>query len=216
MYCKSKNFIKYIPTYKMSQDHIELLFGCIRYQGCYNNNPTSIQFKAAFKKIIPHSEIKDTGMGNVVSLDSTVILHILTNVPSQCILNRSHQFQKETAEEMDANWQDICNILDDHNYHLDCLSFSEYSRRVVEYIAGFIVRYLQRTISCETCIIALNCQTDDKIQYQLINRKNRGHLIFPSRSVIRLCTDSEKVIRVALKQSGGKFLKKTIRRNISS
>lgn len=30
---------KYILTYKFSQDHLELLFACIRSRGGYNNNP---------------------------------------------------------------------------------------------------------------------------------------------------------------------------------
>ena len=30
---------KYFLTYKFSQDHLELLFSCIRAKGCWNNNP---------------------------------------------------------------------------------------------------------------------------------------------------------------------------------
>jgi len=37
--CQDKTVLSCIPTYKFSQDYIELLFGCIRYhEGC-NNNP---------------------------------------------------------------------------------------------------------------------------------------------------------------------------------
>ncbi|KAF0719484.1 THAP domain-containing protein 9, partial [Aphis craccivora] len=36
---RSQSPLKYILTYKMSQDHLELFFGCIRSRGGSNNNP---------------------------------------------------------------------------------------------------------------------------------------------------------------------------------
>ena len=39
--------MKYILTYKFSQDHLELFFGAIRSSGGFNNNPTAQQFTAA-------------------------------------------------------------------------------------------------------------------------------------------------------------------------
>lgn len=52
------------PFYKVSQDHLELLFGNIRSHGGTNNNPTARQFKAAYKKLLVHVELKDYGNGN--------------------------------------------------------------------------------------------------------------------------------------------------------
>lgn len=40
----------------MSQDHIELLFGCTRAHNDCNNNPTARQFVAIYKKILVHHE----------------------------------------------------------------------------------------------------------------------------------------------------------------
>ena len=45
-----KGDLKFIPTYKLNQDHIELFFGTSPSQGGYNNNPTCRQFIAAYKK----------------------------------------------------------------------------------------------------------------------------------------------------------------------
>jgi len=33
--------MKYLLTYKFSQDHIELFFGAVRSTGGFNNNPTA-------------------------------------------------------------------------------------------------------------------------------------------------------------------------------
>jgi len=42
---RSQSPFKFVLTYKMSQDHLELFFGYIRVRGGSNNNPNCIQFK---------------------------------------------------------------------------------------------------------------------------------------------------------------------------
>ena len=47
--------LKYILMYKFSQDHLELFFGAVRSCGGFNNNPTSQQFTAAYKRLLLRS-----------------------------------------------------------------------------------------------------------------------------------------------------------------
>uniref|UniRef100_A0A8C6V1W2 THAP-type domain-containing protein n=1 Tax=Neogobius melanostomus TaxID=47308 RepID=A0A8C6V1W2_9GOBI len=42
---------RYLLTYKLSQDHLELFFSSVRARGGFNNNPTTRQFTAAYKRI---------------------------------------------------------------------------------------------------------------------------------------------------------------------
>jgi hypothetical protein len=49
--------MRYILTYKLSQDHLELLFGVIRTSLGSNNNPTVGQFEAAMKRILVHQDL---------------------------------------------------------------------------------------------------------------------------------------------------------------
>lgn len=42
--------LKYLLTYKMSQDHLELFFGAVCSAGGFNNNPTGQQFTAAYNR----------------------------------------------------------------------------------------------------------------------------------------------------------------------
>lgn len=49
--CEKDNLLSYIPTYKLSQDHLEMIFSIIRSHGGCNNNPTANQFKTALKKL---------------------------------------------------------------------------------------------------------------------------------------------------------------------
>lgn len=43
---------KYFLTYKYSQDHLELLFSCIRSRGDWNNNPNCLQLKYALRQMM--------------------------------------------------------------------------------------------------------------------------------------------------------------------
>lgn len=51
-------FLKYLLTYKTSQDHLELFFGGIRSRlGC-NDNPTTDQFLSTYKRLLMHATTK--------------------------------------------------------------------------------------------------------------------------------------------------------------
>lgn len=43
----TENICEYVLSYKISQDHIEMLFSLIRDMNGYCNNPTSVQFTSA-------------------------------------------------------------------------------------------------------------------------------------------------------------------------
>ena len=47
----------FILTYKMSQDHVELLFAYIRGKNGFNNNPDARQLKSALKRILLSNSI---------------------------------------------------------------------------------------------------------------------------------------------------------------
>ena len=55
--------LDYLLTYKYSQDHLELLFSCIRSRGGRNNNPNCLQLKYALQKM----EIVSTLQGAAIS-----------------------------------------------------------------------------------------------------------------------------------------------------
>ena len=61
--------LKYLLTYKLSQDHLELFFSAVRAAGCFNNNLTAQQFMVAYKRLLFRSTIKG-GQGNVSQMDN--------------------------------------------------------------------------------------------------------------------------------------------------
>ena len=62
--------LKYLLTYKMSQDHLELFFGAVRASGGWNNNPTTRQFIAAHKQLMMRHNIEGE-RGNCTPQDDT-------------------------------------------------------------------------------------------------------------------------------------------------
>ncbi|EZA53571.1 THAP domain-containing protein, partial [Ooceraea biroi] len=73
--CDKEQILPYVPLYQISQDHLEIFFGCIRAFGRQNNNPTVRQFKAAFKRLLLRTEIKGATTGNCIALDDIPILN---------------------------------------------------------------------------------------------------------------------------------------------
>uniref|UniRef100_A0AAV2LW01 Transposable element P transposase-like RNase H C-terminal domain-containing protein n=1 Tax=Knipowitschia caucasica TaxID=637954 RepID=A0AAV2LW01_KNICA len=59
---------RYLLTYKLSQDHLELFFSSVRARGGFNNNPTTTQFTAAYKRLLVRQQ--PGLMDRITSLDS--------------------------------------------------------------------------------------------------------------------------------------------------
>ena len=66
MLCSPANQFKYLLTYKYSQDHIELLFSCIRSRGGWNNNPNCLQLKYSLRQMLMRNAITASKNANCV------------------------------------------------------------------------------------------------------------------------------------------------------
>lgn len=104
--------LKYLLTYKLSQDHLELFFCAVRSAGGFNNNPTTKQFTAAYKRVLLCSTIQ-VGNGNCVSRNPTDILHILKDSyqGSESAVSISH-----AATIRKDNLLDSRPVKSDHDY----------------------------------------------------------------------------------------------------
>lgn len=78
------HWLMFFATYRISQDHIEILFGKIRSMNGSNDNPMPHQFMSAFRKILhqcdithsPYANIKALAVSNPASLVASDILTI--------------------------------------------------------------------------------------------------------------------------------------------
>lgn len=106
-YVKAPNSqMKYLLTYKLSQDHLELFFCAIRARSGWCPNPTAMQFRASYKRLLIHNEIKAIN-GNVTMQDNTKILMVSSSLGKKAFLDR---YNPEVYDTM-ANIR-VCNKYD--------------------------------------------------------------------------------------------------------
>nr|CAH7715037.1 unnamed protein product [Callosobruchus chinensis] len=191
-------YLSYILTYKMSQDHIELFFSAIRSKGGSNNNPTARQFEAIYKRLLLHSEIKGTKTANVVAIDNTSILG-RTYINTLTKTNFGEHL--EETEEYINDSEETLAIVD---FLLQLWQLTPYVCDIVAYIAGFVVKNLKKCIACDDCRLLIETTNTHSL---LQKRKQYGSLTNASPFVITVCQQAERSIR-SLKSISNIFHKK--------
>merc|ERR1719376_270184 len=142
----------FILMYKFLQDHVEMYFGAVRSRFGCNNNPNVVQFMSSYKRLLVHHEVNGRN-GNCTALDSTRMLSV-------------SMVQKKTDELEDPfdrtflvkfDLEDKEPVVSEHDY-CDAprvSGLSEFKKMTVTYIAGFVVRVVQKKLACKTCKGAL-------------------------------------------------------------
>ncbi|KAL1495107.1 hypothetical protein ABEB36_010576 [Hypothenemus hampei] len=184
-YVVKSKVLKYILSYKFSQDHLETFFGAIRRRGGWNNNPSAVQFKTAYKRLLVKHQITSSSSGNCGILDATSILHVGSGTTFTT---------RDTIIPEENVYSAFTSIAHDHAYvngNID--NISPYVEDVLNYIAGFVVRSVSKRITCDFCRQHL---ATSETTSALINLKNRGGLIIPSPSVVFICKKLESIIRI--------------------
>lgn len=194
--------LRYLLTYKLSQDHIELFFGAVRSKGGWNNNPTVRQFIAAYKRLVVHNEVKG-GVGNCALLDKTRILYVSSQFCAPDELDMTTAKQNDTKDLVQSVDLPDESEMEGELENLPLLS--PYLGDVVGYIAGFVCRMVEKKIPCSTCRSASKAEACSSA---LLNRKNSGGLTKPSPSTTYICQLAERVVRQQEKVDGGSFPKK--------
>ena len=198
----SNSHLKYILSYKMSQDHLELFFAAVRSSGGSNNNPTSRQFTAAYKQLLMRHHIKG-GHGNCIAQDNTDILIAVTD---QCNIN---SFQTGISDLVIARRYDLelrapADNVHDYADAPNVSELSEYKEAAISYIAGFVVKMVQKIINCPDCLQVL-CVTKTDSQLPFVLFKDRGGLVHCSAGVNKICTETEKCILRMLHSNMGRL-----------
>ncbi len=186
----------YILTYKLSQDHLEILFACIRKAGGFNNNPNAGQFAAIYKKLMFRSGVSLTpsDCANICAQDDTSLV-----VASQTLV-----FSSQDNDDIEMSDHD-CTIFEealiDHSYSSAAIRLSPFIDNVLVYIAGFVVRSVTKRLGCVDCVEALTCDAVVGERALLLTLKNNGGLLHASNDVVRIVTTAESVLRSSVNLS---------------
>jgi len=167
--------IRYLLTYRMSQDHVETYFSVIRRRGGWNNNPTALQFTYAYRATLSHLGVIPSTNANVAVLSSDDIA---------CAEIIAY----------DADADDEMFTSDDVVTELTLPRLSNYVDDVCEYIAGFVVRRLLAKLKCTNCrqlLLAL----PDELAGAFLQLRDKGGLVKPAPNVTAVVRAAEKHIR---------------------
>jgi hypothetical protein len=153
MFSKPGDPFKYLLTYKFSQDHIELLFSCIRSKGGWNNNPNCLQIKYALRQLLMRNAVTASKNANCIDFEdnkTTTIIPILHKIK-----NRSPLTEMSTQDQ-NADMPDALNSQEtaDENFMYEQLqqnSHSDFISNILFYIGGFIVSKLVKKLTCQAC-----------------------------------------------------------------
>ena len=176
--------LKFLLTFKFSQDHLELFFGCLRTRFGCNNNPSAKEFKIAYKKLLLHQEIRGN-RGNCITDNDTFFL------------SRPPSFNHEkTCDHLLLDSFNLIPVESDHDYSLlsNWPVLSQFQSSVIEYIAGYCVKMSLKLIKCSDCIKAVT-ENNTTGNYKLVNSKDRGGLIYVNSSVRIVCEMTESTIK---------------------
>ena len=180
---------RFVLAYKFSQDHLELLFGCVRRLGGSNNSPTALQFAKIWRQLIRRAGVKAALNGNVRALDPTCLISVPYQDPAMTTTI--------SADRVDITDSDTVPLLID----TEDGSMTLLVKNAVCYIAGWTAKKAEQVITCAECLAALTTSSppsDFTETYCLIKKKNYdedGALRFPSRAVLEIAMSTERAIR---------------------
>ncbi len=145
MFSSSTNPLKNLLTYKFSQDHIELLFSCIRSRGGWNNHRNVLQFKYAIRKMLMRNAITASKYASCVNFtgcnDIIPIFHTRKHKKS----TTNENIEQASASNNDSS--DVFSMCE----HSNEVRHSEFTSNVLFYNAGYIVSKLIKTLACSAC-----------------------------------------------------------------
>ena len=195
--------LSYFPTYKASQDHLELFFAATRAGGGFNNNPTARVFIAIYKRLLLRSSIGG-GKGNCIPQDNTTLLHVFDEICvdnskvitiSDVAIRKKYDLDDKEDPQVEDEFSDVPNITG---------KVSEFQGAIIPYIAGHVGRSVEREVGCDVCCGSLG-STKHTTDSSFIRLKDKGGLFKPSKDVIKICEETEVRFLRMLKISGGKL-----------
>lgn len=148
-----------------------------------------------YRRLLLHQDVRSK-TGNCIPQDQTNVLIVTKNTTTgneyMSLTDVTHERKKETDTQ---HLEEKIDLFMPTN-------LNEFSNNVVSYIAGFVVKKMEKIIKCEICAEALTSEDASSNSTQLLRIKSRGNLKIPCKSVIDICIFIEKKIQIIVKLSG--------------
>lgn len=109
------NLMECLPTFRMSQDPLESLFGRIRSLNGNNDNPNVEQFSSALRKLLIHNEIQSSDLSNCRDQLSILTISSFKKKDPQIALNEDNDEDLNSVDILSFRNESFCpndNVLD--------------------------------------------------------------------------------------------------------
>lgn len=192
--------MKEIRTYGFSQDHLEILHAKIRSRNGHNNNPTVMQFKGAYRRLLCNLDIKPSRWSNCAIFDTfdpettdfspqSNVYFISSRRPKLDVMN-DEVFQRNLENQQDEISMELGQMYElegfERNHHL----FGGYVGASLAYAAYIIEKRIEsRTFHCDCCKLVFS--ENEKLcerSIQMIESKR------PCVSTFYICKIIDKVM----------------------
>lgn len=185
---KQNRWINCLPTYRISQDHLEMFFGKIRSMNGDNDNPTTVQFLSAYRKLLFNSDVLLSKYSNVRAISSSNLLTVPSSIRRSTLQKDVAQHNRlfesvalSSEQEEIEEWQEALEW--DQLTHSDYLTGGTIDSGIA-YTANIIEKRLRDCdqVHCNDCIRVLtdNEKINDETCLNAINGK-------PCLSTYQLC-----------------------------
>lgn len=172
---------RYLPTYRLSQDPIEIYFGTLRSRlGC-NDNPNVLQLSHSVRATLCF-KLNACTNGNCQPQEDLLDC-VNTGIPYN-----TEDDDSDLEEDSDCEFNNS-----------DTSNLSLFVENIVVYIAGYVARKLKNSLDCNVCKSALITTDSEYMSFRedfcLLQDKYRGGLCKPSEDLVIVCKISERIIR---------------------
>lgn len=153
--------------FSISQDHLELFFGCIRGMGGHNCNPNAQQFAAAYRKLLFQNEVSSSNAANCQN-DITKILQVssakikIQLAPDPDELKKLATVDEELFDCCDEALIDGFTHDDELNQHSKAYSASTLEHKVIKRLQ---LKGKKRCLQCEHVFEENESANDEFIEF---------------------------------------------------
>jgi hypothetical protein len=177
-------------TTRINQDPLEHFFGLLRASGGANNNPESVQVAQIFRLMSLYSLIKPPRGSNITGGN---MLDALVRDPSELFTYNLPAHYKLTKAQIDLK---LDQALEQDLSYGTMIRFED-NEEAFAYVCGAIARR-HKSVDCSCCLSTIVGNGVESFNAFIILR-SRGHLTFPSASLIKLLQEVESIIVQNLK-----------------
>lgn len=184
----------HVFIYRPINGYYKIIIEHMHFTGGWNNNPTVIQFRAAFRRLISRCGALTAGStGNAVALDDTELIQAATSTYVPPTVCREHDQAVDMFELGLGEFDDPLPL------HV-CHRMEPILENILVYIGGWVVRKALMKLTCSDCRTSLVHAGDLSTMkygksYFFLQLKSNGGLLSPSEGVMDILVSAEHHMR---------------------